>query len=212
MRNLIIVCEEKCRGYGDYLSQLISSEDDTEDTIVGTKDGEVAVQVWGEKDFKANQVQLSSNQYILFIGHSKLIKEKSSHMNIVFSEFGMKYGWLGKQAVLGVEKTVGRNEYDSFWNLATKYLADFESKKLIEEKNKNKKPNKSVIAAAAVATPLAARIIVPLVAPLATPIAASAAAVVAAKNITLNKKIEEQQYSCAVMKFYLDDLSKFLGL
>ena len=77
MRNLIIVCEEKCRGYGDYLSQLISSEDDTEDTIVGTKDGEVAVQVWGEKDFKANQAQLSSNQYILFIGHSKLIKEKS---------------------------------------------------------------------------------------------------------------------------------------
>lgn len=32
------------------------------------------------------------------------------------------------------------------------------------------------------------------------------------KKLTLNKKIEEQQYSCAVMKFYLDSLGEFLGL
>ena len=31
MKKLIIVCEEKCRQYGDYLAQLISLEDDTED-------------------------------------------------------------------------------------------------------------------------------------------------------------------------------------
>lgn len=62
--------------YGDYLAQLISLEDDTEDETVGTKDGEVAAQVWLEKDYKANAAQLSSNQYILFIGQDKLIKEK----------------------------------------------------------------------------------------------------------------------------------------
>ena len=45
MKRLIIVCEEKCRQYGDYLAQLISLEDDTEDETVGTKDGEVAAQV-----------------------------------------------------------------------------------------------------------------------------------------------------------------------
>ncbi len=28
MKKLIIVCEEKCRQYGDYLAQLISLEDD----------------------------------------------------------------------------------------------------------------------------------------------------------------------------------------
>ena len=27
-----------------------------------------------------------------------------------------------------------------------------------------------------------------------------------------NKKIEEQQYNCCTMKFYLDGLSKFLGM
>lgn len=52
-------------------------EDDTEDETVGTKDGEVAAQVWLEKDYKANAAQLSSNQYILFIGQDKLIKEKA---------------------------------------------------------------------------------------------------------------------------------------
>ena len=41
MKKLIIVCEEKCRSYGDYLAQLISLDDDTEETTVGTKDGEV---------------------------------------------------------------------------------------------------------------------------------------------------------------------------
>ena len=38
------------------------------------------------------------------------------------------------------------------------------------------------------------------------------AGVMAVKKFTLNSRIKEQQYSCAVMKFYLDDLSKFLGL
>lgn len=97
MKKLIIVCEEKYRVYGDYLAQLISLEDDTEDSTVGVKDGEVAAQVWLEKDYKANSAQLSSNQYILFIGHNKLIKEKSSHMKVAFSQYGMAYGWLGKQ-------------------------------------------------------------------------------------------------------------------
>lgn len=114
MKKLIIVCEEKCRQYGDYLAQLISLEDDTEDNTVGTKDGEVAAQVWLEKDYKANSAQLSSSQYILFIGQDKLIKEKSSHMNMEFSEYGMKYGWLGKQAVLSVGKVVEADKYESF--------------------------------------------------------------------------------------------------
>lgn len=84
MKKLIIICEEKCRQYGDYLAQLISLEDDTEENTVGTKDGEVAARVWLEKDYKANSAQLSSSQYILFIGQDKLIKEKSSHMKWSF--------------------------------------------------------------------------------------------------------------------------------
>lgn len=210
MKKLIIVCEEKCRQYGDYLAQLISLEDDTEDETVGTKDGEVAAQVWLEKDYKANAAQLSSNQYILFIGQDKLIKEKSSHMNMEFSEFGMKYGWLGKQAVLSVEKVVEADKYESFISYAQNYQKNVEQ--LI--KSKDKKALKAgaaagVAGAAGVAKAGALAVISPVA---LVPIAGIGAGVMAVKKFTLNSKIKEQQYSCAVMKFYLDDLSKFLGL
>ena len=89
MKKLIIVCEEKCRQYGDYLAQLISLEDDTEDETVGTKDGEVAAQVWLEKDYKANAAQLSSNQYILFIGQDKLCLLYTSLPKLMSGEIDM---------------------------------------------------------------------------------------------------------------------------
>lgn len=199
MKKLIIVCEEKCRQYGDYLAQLISLEDDKEDETVGTKDGEVAAQVWLEKDYKANASQLSSNQYILFIGQDKLIKGKSSHMNMEFAEFGMKYGWLGKQAVLSVEKVVEADKYENFISYAQSYQQNVEQ--LI--KSKDKKTLKVGAAAGALAA----------ISPVAlVPIVGTGAGVMGVKKFMLNNKIKEQQYSCAVMKFYLDDLSKFLGL
>lgn len=207
MKKLIIVCEEKCRQYGDYLAQLISLEDDKEDETVGTKDGEVAAQVWLENDYKANAAQLSSNQYILFIGQDKLIKEKSSHMNMGFAEFGMKYGWLGKQAVLSVEKVVEADKYENFISYAQNYQQNVEQ--LIKSKDMNalKAGAAAGVAGAAKAGALA------VISPVAlVPIAYIGAGVMAVKKFTLNSKIKEQQYSCAVMKFYLDDLSKFLGL
>lgn len=213
MKKLIIVCEEKCRQYGDYLAQLISLEDDKEDETVGTKDGEVAAQVWLEKDYKANAAQLSSNQYILFIGQDKLIKEKSSHMNMGFAEFGMKYGWLGKQAVLSVEKVVESDKYENFISYAQNYQQNVEQ--LI--KSKDKKALKAGAAAGtagvAGAVGVAKAGALAVISPVAlVPIAGIGAGVMAVKKFTLNSKIKEQQYSCVVMKFYLDDLSKFLGL
>lgn len=198
MKKLIIVCEEKCKSCGNYLSQLISLDDDTDEIIVGTKDGEVAAQVWSEEDYNSNAAQMSSNQYILFVGNSKLIKEKSAHMNTEFCEFGMKYGWLGKQAVICVEKVVPLKQYDEFIEYALKYQENIKAL-VIKEKNAGK-----------VALPLA----------LAAGALAWVAPIVAAPIASLNiigmskrsKKIEEQQYSCCVMKFYLDGLSKFLGM
>lgn len=193
MKTLIIICEEKCRQYGDYLAQLIS-----------LKDGEVEAQVWLEERYKANSALISSSQYILFIGQDKLIKEKSSHMNMEFSEYGMKYGWLGKQAVLSVEKVVEADKYESFIAYAQDYQQNVEQ--LI--KSKDKQSLKAGATAGAVGAAGALAIIFPAT---LAPIAISAG-VKAVKKYTLNSKIKEQQYSCAVMKFYLDDLSKFLGL
>lgn len=203
MKKLIIVCEEKCRQYGDYLAQLISLEDDTGDETVGTKDGEVAAQVWLEKDYKANAAQLSSNQYILFIGQDKLIKEKSTHMNMEFAEFGMKYGWLGKQAVLSVEKVVEADKYENFISYAQNYQENVE--RLIKSKDKKTLKADAATGVAGVAKAGAFAVISPVA-------LAPIAGMMAVKKFTLNSKIKEQQYSCAIMKFYLDDLSEFLGL
>lgn len=198
MKKLVIVCEEKCKTYGDYLAQLISMDDDTDDCAIGTKDGEVAAQVWTEKDYNGNAAQMSSNQYVLFIGTSKLFKEKSSHMNTEFSEYGMKYGWLGKQAVLCVEKIVPIAQYDDFVKFALGYQENIKALAM-KERNAAKAALPVAIATGALAW------IAPFV---ATPIAALNVIGIAKRN----KQIEEQQYNCCTMKFYLDGLSKFLGM
>lgn len=82
-------------------------------------------------------------------------------------------------------------------------------------KSKDKQSLKAGVAAGAVgaAGVVGAAKALAVIAPAAlAPIAGISAGVMAVKKFTLNSKIKEQQYSCAVMKFYLDDLSKFLGL
>lgn len=202
MKKLIIVCEEKLRQYGDFLSQLVSLDDDKEGKVVGSKDGAVAVQVWTEKEYAANAAKISSEQYILFIGNSKLIKERRSHMMTKYSEYGMWYGWLGKQAVMFVEKVVDIKEYDDFIKYAKSNQADLNMK--IETKSKV--------------------VFIPednsAVKKILNPIKVLPKAIVNAhiRNINAfikaanNKKIEEQEYTCLVLLFYLNGLSEFIGL
>ncbi len=210
VKKLIIVCEEKLRPYGDFLAQLLSLEDDKPDGVIGVKDGMVAAQVWAEKEYSANAVQISSEQYILFIGDSKLIRDKRSHMQKKFSEYGMEYSWLGKQGVVSVDKVVSFEEYDNFIEYArgnqSKVTKLIERKsdvlELPELKNENDKEE--------------AKGIKNLLAPMRTIPVAIVNAHVRGINMfakfTNNKKIEEQQYSCLILLFYLKGLSKFLGL
>lgn len=110
MKKMIIVCSDKRRKYGDYLAQLISSVSNKEDSdLAGT-----SVVVWSLNDYKSNSAQLSSDQYILFIGNDKMIKEKRTHMKLQYDKYNMKYGWLGRQASLNVGYTLSLKEYSSF--------------------------------------------------------------------------------------------------
>lgn len=207
MKKLIIVCEEKLRQYGDFLSQLVSRNDDKDGKVVGVKDGTVAAQVWTEKEYTANSAQISSEQYILFIGNSKLIKDKRSHMMKKYSEYGMKYGWLGKQAVLFVEKVVDMKEYDNFIEYAKGNQSDVA--KLIELKS-------DVMTIPEDNDDSELKVIKKIL----NPVKALPAAIVNApirglnvfNKIANNKKIEEQEYTCLVLVFYLNGLSEFLGI
>ena len=209
MKKLIIVCDEKRREFADYLSQLISMEDDADNNTIGVKDGTVAAQVWGEKEYKANSATISSNQHILFIGNSKLIKDKRSHMKSMYSDFGINYGWLGKQGAIAVEKTVSLDKYEDFIAFGKKYEDNIE--KLVDKKSA--KIEKAAAGAGGAGAAFGGKAIAAIVAPIAlAPIIGIGVAIPFAKKLKLDAKIKKQMYSCAVMKFYLEDLNKFLGL
>lgn len=195
MKKLIIVCDEKLRQYGDFLAQLISLHDDKDDEVVGVQDGSVAAQVWTEKEYTANAPQISSEQYILFIGNSKLLKEKRAYMQAQFSQYGMNYGWLGKQATLFVEQTLSLKEYGNFIEFAQgnqpdiKRLVDTKVEAFKEDTKKELFSIKS----------FAANIVMPGFSAMRF-------------AITSKKEVEAQQYSCLTLLFYLKGLSAFLGL
>lgn len=200
MKKLIIVCEEKLRPYGDFLAQLISRQDDKGKEIVGVKDGTVAAQVWTEKEYTANAPQISSEQYILFIGNSKLLKEKRTYMQVQFSQYGMCYGWLGKQAALFVDHVATLEEYDDFIALAQSNQP--EVPKLVESKAEVKNN-------AALGKYAPAKAMINTVNHWGTVANQGVKHIVKAAN---NKKIEAQQYSCLTLLFYLKGLAAFLGL
>ena len=221
MKKLIIVCEEKLRRYGDFLAQLISGADDKDEVIVGIKDGSAAAKVWTEKEFSANSTTISSEQYILFIGDSKLIKEKRYHMQERFSEFGMNYGWLGKQAVLFVDHSLSFEEYEGFYNLIVaecKAGSQPEVRRLLtaeDEETSEQETAKEVerprrrgllkvldsLESVGEAVKKTADAGMDTVNKIAKDINAAAKA----------KEIEDQQYTCLVLLFYLNDLALFLG-
>lgn len=193
---LIVVCDEKRLDMGNYLSQLLSSNDDEENRAVGVKDGSVTCLIWAEKDYIANSATVSSNQYILFIGNSKFIKEKTKFMKTIFSEYGIVYKSLGKQAAIIVEKIVPAKEYEAFFEKAKKYTEDL--KQLVKNKGKSEKG----IAAAVIAGSLA----------IPSPVGLVASSAVAIKQVFKSKKIEEQMFNYGVIKFYLEEATAFLGL
>lgn len=124
-----------------------------------------------------------------------------------YSEYGMQYGWLGKQAVLFVEKVVDMKEYDNFIEYAKGNQSDVT--KLIELKSdvmtvpedNDDSESKGI-----------KKILNPVKALPAAIVNAPIRGLNAFNKIANNKKIEEQEYTCLVLVFYLNGLSKFLGI
>ena len=88
----------------DFLMSLLGQKDDEGENIVGIKDGAVSVAIYMLKQYRDNQSQITNNNYILFIGDFEEAKELSKHMRNGFDKYGMHYGWLGKHAVMYVDK------------------------------------------------------------------------------------------------------------
>ena len=237
MKKLIIVCEERLRKYGDFLAQLISRTDNTDNLHVGLKEGAVVAQVWPEKDYTSNAAQISSEQYILFIGNTNLIKGKRDHMLKKYTEHGMNYGWLGKQAVVFVDHILSFDEYDDFYYLlSNKYNEGNQLKavQLLPTKVKDiKSENSSIEKESATEAEQDEEDRIENQAEqnkVKNGIVLFNSVGKAMKNVfnngvkvfnrvsdkiyasTKRKDIEDQQYTCLVLMFYFNGLNSFLGL
>lgn len=220
VKKLIIVTDEKNKPYANYLMALISAKDDKEGEVVGIADGSVEAVVWSEKNFADNEPTLSSSAHILFLGDTKLSKAQRGGLSVKFDDFGLKYGWLGKRAVMYVDRVITNVvEYNRFYDYAIKYQENFtkviERKTVqmqiqgevveVDEKDHKKLHGKHVPVVAALAA---------FAAPIAAPVAAAVAApVVAAKgvaNLKERKEVMQQQQSCLAMIFYMEGLKEFL--
>lgn len=101
----------------------------------------IATTVWSEKQYIDNKPTLSSDEYLVFLGKTKTgenILSAPSFENH-FSQFNMRYGWVGKQAVMGLASNYTFDK-DSIAQFSQLYNETFnieieENKK--EEKNKN---------------------------------------------------------------------------
>ena len=226
VKKLIIVTDEKNKPYANYLLALISAKDDKEGEVVGVADGSVEAVIWGEKNYADNEPTLSSNAHVLFLGDTKLSKNQRGGLSVKFDDFGLKYGWLGKRAVMYVDHVITDVvEYNRFYDYAIKYQENFtkaiERKTVqmqiqgetveVDEKDKKKLPIMHVPAIAAF-TAFAAPIAGPVVAAVAGSAAAVAGTFTAKGVASLKEKKEvmQQQQSILTMIFYMEGLKEFL--
>ena len=201
---LIIVCDEKTSEYANYLRQLVSMKDESAYEIVGVKDGTVEVAVWLEKDYVANMATISSKEHILFIGENKVSKKETPSMSVKFDKFGMKYGWLGKRAMMMVSDSIKDKEtYDQFIEFCQGYEQKIEAMSLervrkYEDKDENEKgvvalmKNKAATLAQLVVNP------------------GVFGAVAGINMLKDRKKLRDQQYRELTAILYTDGLTEFL--
>ena len=194
MKKIIVVCEEKTKKYGNYFSQLVSSNNGN-DSITNV-DGDIAIQVWTEKQYEDNSAQISSNQNIIFIGNSKSMKQKKENMEIKYFGHGINYSWLGRQAVISCEKELCRYEVERFYDDANKYVTN--KKELEVFKTKKSKIINNI--------PLSIIFIFSLLNPITTLVSL----LLLYNWILMNRKTKQQQYIYSIARFYKEDLENFL--
>lgn len=123
IKKLIIVCDESTMQYGNYLRQLITTNNDGEE-IVGVEDGTVDAVVWNAKQYADNSPTISATSYLLFIGKNKASKSEINTMPIKFDRFGMKYGWRGKRGVIIVDQVLNEVAQINEFELYNKQLVE----------------------------------------------------------------------------------------
>lgn len=191
MHKLIIVCGDKDRKYGNYLRQLICTNDDKDGEVIGVEDGTVDVTVWSENEYKSNAPTISSSVYLLFIGENKVSKSEITSMPIVFNRFGMKYGWRGKRGMLIVDKVLTNPDLINEFEI---YTQEFESIGQLNDDNTLNAERDAKLKKIAV---IGSHVLLP-------------GSGLAVKKKMENDEMKNKQYYALTTTFYLEGLAEFL--
>ena len=182
-KEVIIVYDEETKEYADYLFALISTKKNIEARCLSLK------------QYEETSVTLSSENNMIFIGNNKIIENKRKYTDKIFKEYGMNYGWIGKNCIVYVEdKMLEQDEYKAFIDYASKINKKF------KEENINTislQKNSSIVALFSLFTPI---------------LGLGYMAYKLYSNYSDNKKkIKDQQYGTLINIFFTNGLDKFLG-
>lgn len=185
-KKLIIVHTKETQKYADYLGQLISS----------IKDTPVVTVVWTEKQYADNKPQISSQQYIVFIGDSKEMQKSCGNLNVMYDNYGMKFAWLGKTARLFTDpRAVTKENSDKFNQFIEASKAALKDKVALTFG--------AGVAAVVVGLPIIISLFNPMMIVLGP---------LLLRKITEENKIRESQYQTLIPNFFAEGLADFMGL
>ena len=112
-RSLVIVYKDEL--LLNQMRKLIETNDDTEDSIVGVRDGSIKIISWDEKMWLGQKKSGMLQNKVLFLGDIKGTDKLIPILDIKFEKYGVMYGWAGNQAVLTCDmKKLGKEEYQEF--------------------------------------------------------------------------------------------------
>lgn len=196
MKQIVLVYADKNKNakmMADILDANISQNDD------------IATVVWNEKQYEDNKVTTSSNQHIVFIGETETSKNIVNTIKFDYDHGYMKYGWIGKKAIINVpeKKNFTKHDIDSFVELVND-TPNTKKNNFISDVNKKieKLPKAAKIAGIAIGLPLFGAI--------GTAGAIVAGAYLIKDNVNANKFNDDVCNYC-VNHFVTNGLNKFIG-
>lgn len=120
-RNLIVVYKDKDETALNQLKKFVDTKDDDTDNgiIIGTEDGTVKIVAWSEKTWLDNKKAGNTGDLddkMLFLGDIKGVDKLIPTLDIKLDEYGVSYGFSGKQAAIIIDPIPLRKKkvYDKF--------------------------------------------------------------------------------------------------
>ena len=113
-RNLAFVTKDEL--LFQQLKKLIETEDDEAEVVIGTRDGTVRLVRWEEQKWLYRSKTDTVDSKALVIGDVKGADTGVKLMNVIYDQYGVRYGWVGNCAYVHADlrRIRGKGVYDAF--------------------------------------------------------------------------------------------------